>query len=105
MKKTNYNHFRYLMSAMLFIADVLDKDEQVKILYEEFKGQNEVLPIFKTSDRLLLIKIKQHSSKGALVFCGQCLDAFCNCNVGQIGRRLGKGQGHFSQDSDKCTFA
>lgn len=40
MKKINFKQFRHLMSAMLFISDVLDKDEQVLQLYVQYKEQD-----------------------------------------------------------------
>jgi hypothetical protein len=40
MDKIDFKLFRHLMSAMLFISDVLDKDEQVNRLYVSYKQQN-----------------------------------------------------------------
>lgn len=40
MKKLSEKQFRHLMSAMLFISDVLDKDEQIMHLFVQYKEQN-----------------------------------------------------------------
>lgn len=41
MKKINYEQFRHLMSAMLFISDALEKEQEINDLYTDFKTQQE----------------------------------------------------------------
>lgn len=41
MKTINYQQFRHLMSAMLFISDALEKDQEINDLYTVYKSQQE----------------------------------------------------------------
>ena len=52
MKKINFKQFRHLMSAMLFILETLDKDEQIHELYVQYKEQDEPDPIVWTREAL-----------------------------------------------------
>ena len=40
MAKIKFKQFRHLMSAMLFISDLLEKDEQIHQLYVEYMEQS-----------------------------------------------------------------
>lgn len=53
MAKIKFKQFRHLMSAMLFISDLLDKDEQIHDLYVSYKQQdNEPDPVTWARDAL-----------------------------------------------------